>query len=1024
MYITPRVLVQQEFLQLPVYSEFPLPAFVVGPNYSLSRYNLPLEKGNTVLTSLDGIAVETGNSYVPNSETSYDFPNVPAGATVDPTYTKVFAENVEALYFPLADLADPGINDNDADLVEIREGVYHQNKVRFPNVTLKTGNGVDRSIYFSNRDVRVGDVIELTDSLENVVRAEITKIEAETADINSSLASQVAVALYSGTNNAALTGYTMTVAGADFVSSEVVGKYVTIATVGTRQIISCPDGETLLLDSPVSSPVSSKSYSIGGTYAGKLNSPLASVDYNNAVSYVSSSGSNTNITIANVSSAYVGYASKAITSDTYTVSITTADTTDLTEVRFSIESAQGAFITKTEQALVTTTEDGDITEALLFIDTDNGNVVKLDFAGSTGNLKRGSAWTLAVQAGVAQITPTATGSYSGPRDMTYRLTVERGGAFYDGSNASSCARIVVTSSDVDTSSVVLPRLDTYFNVGTFGVTAKFEDPSNNSGLILGDTYFIPVTAEQRGAFTIVEFSENLLPVTLTVAETLKAKLYLTQRSIQIPALRDIVEGTFNWTQQDSLITINSEITTYDSALLAGASPARLPINAAKLFVEHRALLTTYAASIESLRSISSVSTLLGPIDPDNPLAQGVYDALLNAQNQLVYFVAIPTNDLAGYSNAIKLAEKSDKVYGLVPLTFDKSVQDLFVSHVNAYSTPEMGRWRVTWLAIPDTKTSVLIDLKSDENPFTGTITDDPTLTGNQYKLLTVEGATFLTSGVRANDSVRLNFRLDPDGNVIFDEYFVDKVRTNTTLTLTRSLSAPIFTPVKVQVVRNYTKSERASNIAALAGGYSNRRVRAVFPDSYKYNGVTKQGYFAAAGLAGLRSGVVPHQGLTNTEFLGADDLSKVVLEFSQADLDTMAEQGVWLLTQEIIGATPYVRHQLTSDTSSLNTSEDSITTNVDNISYALKKTLAPFIGRYNVNAENVAVIRAAIVAELTFRASNTATARSGNQLTSFTPKDDILVIAQNATYRDRIDAEVRLNIPYPLNYINLRVIAG
>jgi hypothetical protein len=180
----------------------------------------------------------------------------------------------------------------------------------------------------------------------------------------------------------------------------------------------------------------------------------------------------------------------------------------------------------------------------------------------------------------------------------------------------------------------------------------------------------------------------------------------------------------------------------------------------------------------------------------------------------------------------------------------------------------------------------------------------------------------------------------------------------------------------------------------------------------------------AAGLAGLRSGVVPHQGLTNTEFLGADDLSKVVVEFSQSDLDTMAEQGVWLLAQETVGSVPYVRHQLTSDQSSLNTSEDSITTNVDNISYALRRTLAPFIGRYNVNPENVAVIRAAIVEELTFRASNTSTARAGNQLTSFTPQDDILSISQNTTYKDRIDVEVRLNIPYPLNRISLKLIAG
>jgi hypothetical protein len=225
-------------------------------------------------------------------------------------------------------------------------------------------------------------------------------------------------------------------------------------------------------------------------------------------------------------------------------------------------------------------------------------------------------------------------------------------------------------------------------------------------------------------------------------------------------------------------------------------------------------------------------------------------------------------------------------------------------------------------------------------------------------------------------------------------------------------------------VRNYTKSERAYNIAKVGGDFNNRRVRCVFPDTYKYGNVTKQGYFAAAGLAGLRAGVVPHQGLTNTEFLGATDLSKVVLEFSQDDLNTMAEQGIWLITQEVIGSTPYVRHQLTTDESNLNTSEDSITTNVDNISYALKKTLAPFIGKYNINPSNVVAVRTAIASELTYRANSTYTSRAGNQLVSFNSKTDIVRIEQNSTYRDRIDVEVRLHVPYPMNYISLTLIAG
>jgi hypothetical protein len=170
--------------------------------------------------------------------------------------------------------------------------------------------------------------------------------------------------------------------------------------------------------------------------------------------------------------------------------------------------------------------------------------------------------------------------------------------------------------------------------------------------------------------------------------------------------------------------------------------------------------------------------------------------------------------------------------------------------------------------------------------------------------------------------------------------------------------------------------------------------------------------------------VVPHQGLTNSEFYGADDLSKVVLEFTSDELNTMAEKGTWIITQEVIGATAYVRHQLTSDTSGLNTQEDSITTNVDNISYALKKTLTPFIGRYNINPNNILAVYAAVVAELKFRATNTSTERAGNQLVSFTPADDIINISQNETYRDIIDVEVRLNVPYPVNYIKLKLVVG
>jgi hypothetical protein len=1026
MYITPRVLIQQEFLQVPVYSEFPLPAFVIGPNFSLTRYSEASERPFTALGTLDGESLVSGNNYDPLSDVRYDFPNVPAGGAVDHSYTKVYAESVVAQYFPLTALGDPGMGGDSVDFIASPSGQPYTNKVWFPNTTLQTKNGSNRSDVFSNRDVAVNDIIEITDNLGNTVSARVKALEAETAALNGYLSSEIAPTLYTGSNGE-LDGSEFSASGQTFDETNVLGQYISIQGFGVRRIIAWSNATTLILDAAFPTNDDGLTYRIAGVYNDEGNAPYADEDSNNAVSYVASSGSNTNTTVTNASTDYVGYAAKRILSDTYRATVVSGST--LADVRFSVTSAQGAFTAKEVGLTITTegTQGNEYTLGTLVVDDSNNNNIVFEFQktveGNALTFVLNSAWEVSVVAQVHQTKPNTSGTYTGSVDMVYKLAVERGGAFYDGTNASTCARLVITASDVDTSTVVLPRDNTSFNVGSFGVTAEFCYGSNNGGLILGDVYYIPVFAPKKGAIKIVEFAEDMPEAMLSLSSSRTAKLFLAQRSIEIPEVRNLLTDERNWTQEESYITVNAEATSYDNTLVAGNDPARLPIKSAKLFVEHRDLLQDAVTAIDSVRSLADVSSKLGTVHPDNPLAQGVYDAVLNAANQIVYFIGVNTNDLAGYVEAIKISEKSDKVYSFVPLTFNRTIQDAVVSHVNAYSTPEVGRWRVAWLSVEDKKSAVIYDTKEDETSYQATVTDDTSVSGTQNKLVTIVGAQFIDD-VRPNDTVRINFRLNADGQLTYDEYVVDNVRTNTTLTLTKALAAPINVPTKVQVIRNYTKSERAYNISRVGGDYNNRRVRCVFPDTYKYGGVTKQGYFAAAGLAGLRSGVVPHQGLTNSEFLGADDLSKVVLEFTQDDLNTMAEQGIWLLTQEVVGATPYVRHQLTTDERSLNTSEDSITTNVDNISYALRKTLAPFIGRFNVNTENIALVRAAIVGELTYRATSTFTARAGNQLLSFTPQDDILRIERNSTYKDRMDVEVRLNVPYPLNYINLKLIVG
>jgi hypothetical protein len=1025
-YIVPKVLIQQEFTQIPVYAEFPLAAFIVGPHYSLTRYDVADEKPYTKVSNPSDASL--GNAYQATADVTYDVPNVPAGGNTDPTYTKVFFEDAVASYFPLAELgAEVNTSDDYVDFVGIpNQMANYKNRVRFETNTgaLKTAHGYARSPFLSDRDVRVGDLVTVTDedgvSLNTSVKSLIRDTYMEDWDLS---ARSGYWAITQGANDGVLANNRLTSVSSNF-TEELTGQFVTIQGItidtGTSyKVIAVLNSTTLLLDRSVATPDEDLNFYFGGIYQDPSN-----VRPSNTVigtpSYLwrglgANPGQGT-FAATNSTVTYVGHRNLRVMEDTYTVVLTSGNSA--INARFSIRSAAGAFAPKSNVALTGTT---------LTLDRDDANVpVTLSFSGTTswvGHVGKG------FEVSVSALTQTAVvqsggDSYKGKYDTTYKITVVRGGAFFNGTNGATCAKVSVTSSGVDSSAAIPVAYDTYFNVGNQGVRASFDNPqgSANGGLILGDSYYVEAKAARLGAVRVIELNNDLPASTLANGNDMYINLSLKKNSVEISKIRDLEEGTLNWEQNQNYVTVNSGVTISDPSITVNGVEAKLTASKGDIFIHHRDLLQDNIVSIGAITSEGEVSRKLGTVHPDNPLAQGVYDAVLNANGAFVYFLGVQTDDLEGYNNALEIAKKSDKVYGFVPLTFDRAVHDAFVGHVNAFSSPSVGLWRVTWLSIQDEKSSTIYGTKADGSSYLGTITQDPEAPVTQLNLVSVAGASFLDDGVRPTDSLRLNFRTNVDGTTSYDEYIVDEVRTQTTLTLTTSVASAISSGVKVEIVRNFTRDERANNIALIGGSYMNRRVRVVFPDTYKYNGVEKAGYFMAAALAGLRSGVVPHQGLTNTVVLGADDLSKVVNEFTQDQLNLMAEHGIWLVVQAVVGATPYVRHQLTTDSTGLNTSEDSITTNVDNISYALKHTLTPFVGTYNINPVNIQIIRDAIIKELVFRATQTFTARAGNQLVSFTPATDIILIQQDPTYKDRIDVEVKLNVPYPLNYISLKLL--
>lgn len=934
-YIVPKVLINQEFTQLPVFADNPLSALVFGPQYNLHRYNVAAEKPFTALSHPDDVTLK--NKYQRNLNVTYALPNQAPGTVSDAGYLKVTFENSQIEYYPNTELSVTGGNVGRVGH-PIFSGSYYSNRFIADDLVFKTANGAFRSDDFSNRDVSPGDTV--------IIR-EVATDEYTTLRVKALHASKSPADISDATEDA------------DNFATQVTGAGSLIyVNPGANAAITVPPGKA--------------------------------------------------------TSTYVGHPDKGIMSDTYTMEVTTPGA--LNVGRFKVTSLNGAFAPRTNVALVT----GDI----LNIDTLGDNNITVDFtslARASGSiLQLGDVWTLAVTATVNATEPVTSGTYTGSQDLVYKITVSRGGPFFTGTNADVCARVTITSDGEDSSGPVNVASAAAFPVGSYGVQAQFDDPTSIDGLILGDAYYVTAIAAAPAATNIIETYEKVPAALLASNDITDFEIVSMRYStvLDVPAVDPSDADIVNW-EFDSLaqsLTINQGITTKNASIVNGANePIALDIVSADIFVTHRDLVLTNSVSIGSVTAADQVSRVLGTVHPDNPLAQGVYNAALNSNGAPVYFAGVPSDDLEGYESILALARKAEYYYSLVPLTFDAEVRSAVVGHVNALSTPALAKWRLAWLSVPLTESTLLYNLQPDTTAWKATITDDPFATGTQYRLVTMAGAKFITDGIRQGDKLRINFRATPTGSIIFDEYTVSDVRTEDTLVLAAGPASAINVAIKAQINRIYTKDEQINALSLVGGEYNNRRARVIFPPVAKNGTVEQPGYLVAAACAGLRSGVVPHQGLTNTTLLGFTDLSLTVTGFNDIQLNRLAEQGFWICTQLAVGSTPYIRHQLTTDTENLNTSEDSITTNVDSISYGLQRALDPFIGKYNLHPDAIIAVRRAIDNELRYRTTNTYTVRAGNQLLGY----KILRIEQDATFKDRLVVDVQLNVPYPMNFITL-----
>lgn len=647
----------------------------------------------------------------------------------------------------------------------------------------------------------------------------------------------------------------------------------------------------------------------------------------------------------------------------------------------------------------------------------------------------GQTWSIHVSQAYTKLTTTSSGTYLGTKDTTYVVEVTRGGKSGAAANGDKPQISVSTTTGVDVSGPTLITGTGAFPVGSQGVNIAFAQTS----LSKGDRFTILVTAAHDGAFQTLVLAQNLPPElrgecnegtsssSSVPAPDLSISLYI-KKNIQVPA--NGADSFVNWTQNDTQVCMQSGVVAYDSSWASSGVELPLPVEGGKVYVEHRDRIEENAITVGTISDVGDIPTIFASapvVHPDNPLVFATYKSLLNANGEDVKFLALKSAtsvaalDLDDWLSALETLVNRDDVYSLVPLTQDKDVLDAVLAHCDSQSAPTNGRWRICWLNRPAVETEGIYVQDDNGDPLLAQILDDPDAEGTQYTMVEVSEGKFVTNGVRPKDTVRANYTTDGFGNLTYSTYIVDRVVNEDTLLLIRGANAPVNVPSKIEIYRTPTKTELATTLATYPGLFKDRRAALVWPDKVGNAGQTFAGYFLCSGLAGLRSGVLPHQGLTNVELLGYDDLTRSTTFFSANQLNLMAASGYWIVTQDTKDGTVFTRHQLTcGDQTDINQREQSVTTNLDSISFLYLNRLKVYIGKGNVTPTMINIIQGEVLSLIESLKNTILSDRLGPQVIDAT----IVQLAPDPLAADHIILRVENNLPKPFNNADTHLIVS
>lgn len=323
--------------------------------------------------------------------------------------------------------------------------------------------------------------------------------------------------------------------------------------------------------------------------------------------------------------------------------------------------------------------------------------------------------------------------------------------------------------------------------------------------------------------------------------------------------------------------------------------------------------------------------------------------------------------------------------------------------------------------------TVLSKASSNQIVLSATFLVSTTVTGITYFIQRKDGlasdgikfydrnAAFLTNGAAVGHFLEIK------AGPFAGRFMIGAISDDKNLELASTLAGvtTLLTGVDYVINRDLSKTEQAENIAGYSRAFSSRRVCHTWSDvGQAPQGsaiVDLPGYMMSTTVAALTTGLPTQQGFTNLSIAGFIGIKHSTKYFTEAQLNTIADGGTMIFIQEGPSQPLVIRHQLTTDRSSIKFQEYSITKNVDFAAKFIRNAYKPFMGKYNIVGTTMDLLRTTGQACISFLKDKTQQPFIGGVIVGGT----LASLTEDPTQIDTVNAAFNLTIPVPLNQLDI-----